>query len=64
MTKNVSYKECTCDFCRTKEHIAQSSILPKQWTVLRLKKSEYDLCEQCTVNVEQAIEKMMKGGAE
>ena len=61
MTKNVNYKECTCDFCGKKEHIAQSLILPNQWAELKLKDLKYDLCMQCVTKMEQIIEDMRKG---
>ena len=56
MTRNVNYKECTCDLCGSKEYISQSLILPKSWEQVRLRLKNYDLCEQCFIKVENAIE--------
>ena len=56
MTKNVNYKECTCDLCGSKEYISQSLILPKNWENIKIKNKNYDLCEQCFIKVDMAIE--------
>lgn len=56
MTKNVDYRECTCDLCGSKECISQSFILPKSWGEVRMKTKNYDVCEQCFIKVKSAIE--------
>ena len=61
MTKDVRYKECTCDLCGSKECIPPIKILPPKWEVLNLKGNVLDLCEQCFLSVEQAVEDIKKG---
>ena len=56
MTKNVSYKECTCDICGKVEHIPQSLILPKEWENFKLGQKSYDVCLDCFIKIDMAIE--------
>lgn len=60
MTKNVRYKECTCDLCGSKEYIPPSLILPHSWEHLKIKHKAYDLCKQCFLKIDMAIEDLKK----
>ena len=56
MTENVSYKRCICDICGKEEHIPQTLILPKEWEKIDIGRKSYDVCVDCLVKVDMAVE--------
>lgn len=56
MTENVSYKRCVCDICGKEEHISQSVILPKDWDRVITGRKTYDVCVDCLVEIDMAVE--------
>lgn len=57
MTENISYRKCTCDICGKIENVSISgSLLPKDWEHFAIGKKEYDVCLDCFVKVDMAIE--------
>lgn len=58
MTRNISYKECTCDICGKSENISQTLILPTLWQKVQIRSSIYDCCGACLDMIEDAIEEL------
>lgn len=56
MTENVSYKRCVCDICGKEEHISQGKILPKDWEIINIGRKTHDVCVNCLVKVDMAVE--------
>ena len=64
MTENISYKRCVCDICDKEEHIPQLLILPKEWEKINVGKKSYDVCVECLVRVDMAIEDLKENKCE
>lgn len=56
MTKNISYKQCTCDICGKVEDIVTSLILPKEWDNFTIGNKTYDICPDCFMKINMTIE--------
>lgn len=57
MTENISYRKCTCDICgKVAKTPISGSLLPKEWEHFTIGKKEYDVCLDCFVKVDMAIE--------
>lgn len=57
MTENISYRKCTCDICgKVAKTSISGSLLPKEWEHFTIGKKEYDVCIDCFVKVDMAIE--------
>ena len=64
MTENISYKRCVCDICNKEEHVPQSLILPKEWEKINIGRKSYDVCVECLVKVDMAIEDLKENKCE
>lgn len=64
MIENVSYKRCVCDFCKKEEHIHPLFIRPKEWDKINIKEESYDICNECIVKVDMAIEDLKENKCE
>lgn len=56
MIENISYKRCVCDICGKEEKIIQPLMFPKDWEKFNIGKKTYDVCIDCFVKVDMAIE--------
>lgn len=57
MTENISYRKCTCDICGKIAKVSISgTLLPNDWEQFRIGKKQYDVCQDCFVKVDMAIE--------
>jgi hypothetical protein len=61
MTKNVTYKECTCDACGKVEKISHDFFLPKDWGHIKVDTKEFDLCDECFTKVCVCINSLRTG---
>ena len=59
MTENISYKRCVCDICGKEEHIDNIKILPTEWSRAIIGRKTYDVCKECLVKVDMAIEDLI-----
>lgn len=57
MIENISYRKCTCDICgKVAKTPISGSLLPKEWEHFTIGRKEYDVCLDCFVKVDMAIE--------
>lgn len=61
MTKEVSYRECTCDICGRVEKVVLSMPLPQNWQHTKIRRTAYDMCESCIIRIERTIAQIKRG---
>lgn len=61
MVREIKCKECICDICGKKVHIALPLALPKDWQQSSIGGVPYDMCESCASKIERTIAQIKRG---
>lgn len=62
MIEVVNYKKCTCDICGKVVNITENRNRPNSWERFEIGMKKYDVCLDCFIKVDMAIEDLKNGG--